>query len=159
MDNSTTKLMFSSATNEWGTPQSFFDRLDKIFGFTLDPCANASNAKCSNFFTMEENGLKQDWSGHVVFCNPPYGRSLKHWVRKCYEEGCKSDTTVVMLVPSRTDTRYYHDYIMKARKVYFVKGRIKFENPDKTKNSAPFPSLVAVFDGPDQVPVFEAMVA
>lgn len=106
-----TGVMFSSATDLWATPQSFFDELNKEFQFTLDPCATAENAKCCTFYTKEDDGLKQDWGGQIVFCNPPYGRKIKDWVRKCYEESKKPNTVVVMLIPARTDTAYFHEYI------------------------------------------------
>lgn len=138
-----TAVMFSSKTDEWSTPQEFFDKLNAEFGFTLDPCATHENAKCEKYYTKEDDGLKQDWSGETVFCNPPYGRVIKHWVKKCYEESRKENTTVVMLIPARTDTSYFHDYIYnKAKEIRFIRGRLKFGN---AKNSAPFPSIVVVF--------------
>jgi len=143
MNKNTQKVMFSSQSNEWATPQSFFDKLDSIFGpFTLDAAASSNNYKVKNHFTEADDSLSQDWSGNTVFLNPPYGRALKEWVRKAYEEGQKSATTVVMLIPARTDTKYWHDYVMKADEIRFVRGRIKFG--DET-NSAPFPSAVIVF--------------
>jgi site-specific DNA-methyltransferase (adenine-specific) len=136
-------LMFSSETDLWATPQEFFNKLNNEFNFTLDPCATPENAKCNKFFTQIENGLKQEWDGETVFCNPPYGKAIKEWVKKCYEEGKKNDTTVVMLIPSRTDTTYFHDYIYKkAKEIRFVRGRLKFGD---SKNSAPFPSMVVIF--------------
>lgn len=135
--------MFSSATDLWATPQQFFNKLNEEFGFTLVPCATSQNAKCANYFTQEIDGLKQDWGGHTVFCNPPYGRELPKWVQKAYSESRKPNTTVVMLIPARTDTTYFHEYIYhKARDIRFIKGRLKFGN---SKNSAPFPSMVVVF--------------
>ena len=151
MDISTTDLMFSSKSNEWATPQYFFDKLNGMYGpFTLDAAASTDNYKVSNHFTESDNALEKDWFGHTVFLNPPYGRGLKNWIRKGYEEGQKENTTVVMLIPSRTDTVYWHDYVMKADAICFVRGRIKFG--DQT-DSAPFPSAVVVFrkthfDGP-----------
>ncbi|WP_251861950.1 phage N-6-adenine-methyltransferase [Clostridium sp. Marseille-Q2269] len=138
-----TAIMFSSKTDLWATPQNFFDKLNKEFDFDLDPCATHENAKCSKYFTKEIDGLKQDWQGHKVFCNPPYGRAIKDWVRKCYEESLKLNTTVVMLIPARTDTKYFHEYIYnKVKEIRFIKGRLKFGD---AKNSAPFPSMVVVF--------------
>ena len=135
--------MFSSKTDLWATPQDFFDELNAEFHFTLDPCATPENAKCAKYFTAEDDGLKQDWQGHTVFCNPPYGRAIKDWVKKCHIEAQKTNTTVVMLIPARTDTAYFHDYIYhKAREVRFIRGRLKFGN---ATNSAPFPSMVVVF--------------
>lgn len=136
-------LMFSSANEVWETPKDFFEKLDKEFHFNLDPCAMPENAKCSKYFTPLDDGLKQDWGGHVVFCNPPYGRKIKDWVKKCYEESKKPNTTVVMLIPARTDTSYFHDYIYhKVREIRFIRGRLKFGD---AKNSAPFPSMVVIF--------------
>lgn len=138
-----TDIMFSSKTDLWETPQSFYDELDKEFQFTLDPCATPENAKCEMFFTKEMNGLTQNWEGNRVFCNPPYGKEIGKWVKKAYEESKKSNTTVVMLIPARTDTAYFHDYIYhKAKEIRFVKGRLKF---GQSKNAAPFPSMVVVF--------------
>jgi phage N-6-adenine-methyltransferase len=138
-----TAIMFSSETDQWATPQDFFDELNAEFHFTLDPCATRENAKCARFFTVEDDGLKQDWQGETVFCNPPYGREIGKWVKKCYEESKKPGTTVVMLIPARTDTSYFHDYIYgKAREIRFIRGRLKFGD---AKNSAPFPSMVVVF--------------
>lgn len=133
---------YSSKTNEWSTPQDFFDELDKEFNFTLDPCSTSENAKCAKYFTVEDDGLKQDWSNDVVFMNPPYGREIKHWIKKAYEEHIKG-ATVVCLIPSRTDTTYWHDYIFgKASDIRFLRGRLKFGD---SKNSAPFPSAVIIY--------------
>ena len=133
---------YSSKTNEWSTPQDFFDELDKEFNFTLDPCSTSENAKCAKYFTVEDDGLKQDWSNDVVFMNPPYGREIKHWIKKAYEESLNG-ATVVCLIPSRTDTTYWHDYIFdKAYDIRFVRGRLKFGD---SKNSAPFPSAVIIY--------------
>ena len=136
------ELMFSSKTDMWSTPQKFYDTLNNEFNFTLDPCATKDNAKCDNFFTVDDDGLKQDWSGNVVFCNPPYGRAIKNWVKKSYEESLKNNTTVVMLIPSRTDTIYFHEFIYGKAEIRFIKGRLKF---GEAKNSAPFPSIVVIY--------------
>ena len=136
------ELMFSSKTDMWSTPQKFYDKLNDEFNFTLDPCATEDNAKCDNFFTVDDDGLKQDWSGNIVFCNPPYGRVIKDWVKKSYEESLKNNTTVVMLIPSRTDTIYFHDFIYGKAEIRFIKGRLKFGD---AKNSAPFPSIVVIY--------------
>ena len=135
--------MFSSKTDLWATPQEFFNKLNEEFNFTLDPCSTHENAKCNYHFTEKENGLMQSWEGEAVFCNPPYGRELKKWVEKAYNESLKPNTTVVMLIPARTDTIYFHDFIYhKAKEIRFIKGRLKFGD---AKNSAPFPSMVVVF--------------
>ena len=138
-----TPAMFSSATDVWATPQWFFDELNEEFHFTLDPCALPSNAKCAKYYTPTDNGLLQDWGGETVFCNPPYGKVISQWMHKCSEEATKPNTTVVALVPARTDTRWFHQYIYdKAKQIRFVKGRLKFGNE---KNAAPFPSMVVIF--------------
>ena len=116
-----------------------------MFNFSLDPCCTAKNAKCDMYFTKEDDGLSKDWKGHRVFMNPPYGREINKWIQKAYEEGSKPHTTVVCLIPSRTDTKYWHNHCMKAAEIYFVKGRLKFGN---SNNAAPFPSAVVVFRGP-----------
>ena len=144
------KLMFSSERDDWCTPQSFFDELNKEFGFTLDPCATKLSAKCENFYTKKDDGLSKDWYGEVVFVNPPYGREMKKWVNKCFEESKKPNTKVVMLIPARTDTTYFHEYIYKKAEIRFIRGRVKFIKPDtstdeKDFTSAPFPSMVVVF--------------
>ena len=135
--------LFTSASDEWATPQEFFDRLNEWGLFTLDPCATPANAKCAKFFSPEMDGLAQDWGGERVFCNPPYGRAISAWVRKCANEAQKPNTIVVALLPARVDTKWFHDYIYrKARHVHFIKGRLKFGG---SKNAAPFPSMVVVF--------------
>ena len=130
---------FSSKSNEWTTPQDYFNILNKEFNFTLDPCATKENAKCKKYYTKKENGLIQDWSNENVFMNPPYGREIKNWIKKAYEESLKG-AIVVCLVPARTDTIYWHNYCSKG-KVRFIKGRLKFSG----KDPAPFPSALVVF--------------
>ena len=146
MDKKTQGIMFSSKSNDWATPQDFYNQLDAEFEFTLDPCASQSSAKCASFYTADDDGLSKDWEGHTVFMNPPYGRKIGNWIQKAYEEGEKSNTRVVALIPARTDTKYWHNYCMKATEIRFVKGRLKF-GQGNTKNSAPFPSAVVVFSG------------
>lgn len=131
---------FSSATDLWSTPQDFFNKQDAIYNFTLDVCATADNTKCARFFTETDDGLAQDWTG-VCWMNPPYGRTIGRWMHKAYESHL-TGATVVCLVPSRTDTRWWHDYAMKGQ-IEFIKGRLKFGN---AKNSAPFPSALVIFD-------------
>jgi len=142
VNNITLETMFSSKSVEMSTPLSFFNKLDEIFKFTLDPCATKNNNKCDIFFTINDNGLKQSWEGHTVFMNPPYGRAIGEWIKKAYEESTKPNTTVVCLLPARTDTKWWHDYCMRADEVHFVKGRLKFGG---CENAAPFPSAVVVF--------------
>lgn len=136
------QTLFSSRTEEWPTPQSFFAELHREFGFSLDPCATRQNAKCPNYFTKAQDELTQNWGSHIVFCNPPYGRGMAQWARKCWESA-EAGATVVLLAHARTDTRWFHDWVYnKATEIRFVKGRLKFGD---SKNSAPFPSLVAVY--------------
>ena len=135
------KVIFSSASDEWATPQDFFDKLNEEFRFTLDPCANAENHKCDKYFTKEQNGLVQDWGTERVYCNPPYGRGICEWVAKC----SRHSGLAVMLIPARTDTKWFHEYVYQKPNVElrFIKGRLKFGN---SSNSAPFPSMVIVFN-------------
>lgn len=138
------EALYSSRTDEWPTPQAFFDALDAEFGFTLDPCASPGNTKCQTYFTQEDDGLKQDWGRHRVFCNPPYGKTMREWARKCYEAS-QAGATIVLLAHSRTDTRWFHEWVYGKAEIRFVKGRLKFG--DGTQ-SAPFPSMVAIFRPP-----------
>lgn len=137
-----TELMFSSKSNEWETPQDLYEELNTEFGFTLDPCSTPENAKCEKFYTLQDDGLQQDWEGETVFCNPPYGRELPKWIKKCFEEAQKPGTKVVMLIPARTDTRAFHKYILGKSEMRFIRGRLKFNGH---KYNAPFPSMVVVF--------------
>ena len=147
MNKETQEVMFSSKSSEWETPQKLYDYLNLEHNFTLDPCATEQNAKCEKYFTSEDDGLNKSWGGERVFVNPPYGRDIKKWVKKAYEEGQKPNTVVVCLIPSRTDTKYWHQYCMKAWKIHFIKGRLKFKNKFNIGglNSAPFPSAVVIF--------------
>ena len=146
---------FSSATDDWATPQQTFDWLNREYGpFDIDVCASAKNAKCENYFGLDNgtDGLRDPWRPYAdlatmdpvrCFMNPPYGRTIGAWVRKAYEEsqrGC----LVVCLLPARTDTKWFHDYCTKG-KIEFLRGRLKFGG---AKNSAPFPSMVVVFQRP-----------
>ena len=137
-----TNVHFSSATDLWATPQDFFDCYNGLYGFQLDVCASPENAKCARFFTKEDDGLAQEWTG-VCWMNPPYGRDIKHWMRKAYQSSL-AGATVVCLVPARTDTAWWHDYAVKGQ-IEFIRGRLKFGG---AVNSAPFPSAVVVFTPP-----------
>jgi len=137
--------LYSCRTDEWSTPPDFFAALDAEFHFTLDPSASRENAKCRRFFTAAEDGLTQDWGSHRVFCNPPYGPKMRQWVRKCYEAS-RQGALVVLLAHARTDTRWFHDWVYgRADEIRLIKGRLKFGDG---RQSAPFPSLVAVFRPP-----------
>jgi phage N-6-adenine-methyltransferase len=132
---------FSSKTDMWSTPQSFFTKYDEKYNFNLDVCASEDNAKCAKYFTETDNGLQQEWEG-VCWMNPPYGREIIKWMKKAYESSLNG-ATVVCLVPARTDTTWWHEYAMKGT-IEFIRGRLKFGN---SKNSAPFPSAIVVFNG------------
>lgn len=134
--------MYTSDSAEWSTPQDFFDKLDEEFYFTLDPCSTDENAKCRKHFTKEQNGLAQDWTGETVFCNPLYGREIWKWCRKCYEHAMSGRGTAVMLVPARTDTGWFHDWVYGKAELRFIRGRLHFGG---SKWNAPFPSLVAIY--------------
>lgn len=138
------EVMFSSKSGVWETPQCFFDALNDEFGFTLDACALPENAKCEKYYTPEQDGLIQPWYG-VVWCNPPYGREVTRWVRKALLSAHEG-ATVVMLLPARTDTLWFHDFIYQKPyvEVRFVRGRLKFGGAN---TNAPFPSMVCVFRG------------
>jgi site-specific DNA-methyltransferase (adenine-specific) len=157
MNKQTMNTMMSSKKMDWGTPKSFFNKLNKEFSFTLDPACNAGNALCPRFFTQAQDGLVQSWANETVYVNPPYGRAIKHWIKKAYDESTQNNATVVMLIPARTDTKYWHDYVMHSDEVRLVKGRLKFEGGNG--NSAPFPSAVVVFrPTPAQLKMFGPIV-
>ena len=131
---------YQSKEHTWETPDDIFQELDEEFHFTLDPCADHDNAKCKKYYTLQDNGLAKDWHGEVVFCNPPYGNQIQKWVKKCYWEA-KKGAVCVMLIPSRTDTKWWHEFVMSGE-VRFVRGRIKFKG---AKASAPFTSSIIIF--------------
>jgi len=138
------KGLMTSNTDEWATPQAFFDELNKEFNFTLDPCSTKENHKCNKYYTKEDDGLSKDWRNEIVFCNPPYGREIGKWVEKAFmtNQLNMGDNPIVMLLPARTDTKYFHEYIYNKAEIRFIKGRLKFGD---SKNSAPFPSMIVIF--------------
>lgn len=143
MNEQDMKTLFSSESCEWATPQDFFNKMNELYGpFDLDVCATAANAKCAKYYTKEDNALVQDWvkDGPVCWMNPPYGKTIRDWMKKAYEESQRG-ATVVCLVHARTDTKWFHDFAIKGD-LTFVKGRLKFGG---MKNSCPFPSVVVVF--------------
>jgi phage N-6-adenine-methyltransferase len=148
------KGLFTSNTDLWATPQDFFDKMNQEFKFELDVCAVIENHKCRKFITPEIDGLKQTWHeiAKVCWMNPPYGREIGKWVKKAYEESLKG-TTVVCLLPARTDTKWWHEYCMKGE-IRLVKGRLKFGD---SNNSAPFPSAVVIFGEQAQINTLKAM--
>ena len=144
------EVHFSSKSKDWETPGSVFEPLQKEFNIVLDVCASDNNRKCNSYFDKKINGLTADWklagefgklSKVACWMNPPYGREIGAWVRKAYLESLKGVTTIALL-PARTDTKWFHDYILGNSEVRFLKGRIKFVN---AKSSAPFPSMIVIF--------------
>lgn len=147
--------LLSTGKDDWETPRALFEDLDREFHFTLDPCCTHQNAKCQKHYTAEDDGLTKDWQGETVFCNPPYSKvgNQDAWIKKCYEEAQKPGTLVVALIPARTDTKRFHEYIWKkADDIRFVRGRICFELNGKpildSKGrpvGAPFPSMIVIW--------------
>ena len=133
-----TSGMMSSKTDCWETPQWLFDKYNAIYHFDLDACATADNAKCERFFSPEQDGLAQEWTG-AVWCNPPYGRQIGKWVRKAHDSNA---AVVVMLLPARTDTAWFHDFCLRGH-VTFLRGRLRFGH---STTNAPFPSMIVVFE-------------
>ena len=136
------KVHYSSDKHTWETPQDFFDKLNDAYGFTLDACAEDGTAKVSNYFTVEDDALTQDWKG-TVWCNPPYGKEQVKFINKALSESKKHESTIVLLIPARPDTKVWQDVIFpNASKICFVRGRLKFGN---AKHGAPFPCALVVF--------------
>lgn len=142
--------LFTSNTDMWSTPQTTFDALNREFHFDLDVCATPENAKCAKYFTKEQDGLSQYWGANICWMNPPYGREIGKWVRKAHDTAAYSMAPVVALLPARTDTKWFHEYIYGKGagggiEIRFIKGRLKFGD---AKNSAPFPSMIVIWRGP-----------
>lgn len=135
------KVLFSSNSDEWSTPLDVFNELNNEFDFNLDVCATTANHKCENFFTQIDDGLSKNWGGYRVYCNPPYS-NISEWVKKAYYESFKPNTLIVLLIPARTDTKYFQEYIYHRSEIRFIKGRLKFGD---SKNSAPFPSMIVIY--------------
>ena len=133
--------LFTSNTDQWETPQELFNQLDQEFNFNLDVCALPENAKCENYYSPEIDGLSQQWLGSC-WMNPPYGRQIGKWVKKAYDEHLIHGSRIVCLLPARTDTKWFHDYILGKAEIRFIKGRLKFGS---SKGSAPFPSMIVVY--------------
>ena len=139
------KVHFSSKTDDWATPQYIFDLYNSLYDFDLDAAASSKNHKVGNWYGLDHedetrrDGLSVEWDGSKVWLNPPYGRTIGEWVKKAHEHASKGNT-VVLLLPARTDTRWFHDYVM-GRQIQFIKGRLKFGD---ATNSAPFPSMIVV---------------
>lgn len=145
--------MFSSKNNKWCTPKVFFNEINLKYNFDLDPCCTQKSALCKKYFTVEQDGLKQSWKGYRVFVNPPYGREIGKWVKKCYEENINNNVFSVMLIPSRTDTRWFHNFILGKAEIVFLKGRLKFidldyqgKEKERKLSPAPFPSMLVIYN-------------
>jgi site-specific DNA-methyltransferase (adenine-specific) len=144
------EVHYSSKNKEWETPNSLYKPLEKEFNIMLDVCATEENKKCALYFNKKLNGLTSDWRivgefgklGKVAcWMNPPYGREIGAWVKKADKEKRRGVTTVALL-PARTDTKWFHDYIYNKAEIRFLKGRIRFVD---AKASAPFPSMIVIF--------------
>lgn len=136
--------LLSSQRHDWRTPRAFFDAVVREFGpFDTDAAASAENALCPHFWDEEADSLEQDWKGKKIWCNPPYGRGLRKWVEKA-STAVAGGGIVVMLIPARTDTSYFHDFIWQKPgiEVRFLRGRLHF---DDGKDPAPFPSMLVIF--------------
>ena len=140
-----TAAMMTSVRHDWATPSCVFDPLNREFGFTLDVCAHEENAKCERFFTVRDDGLSQTWTG-TCWMNPPYGKDIGAWIAKA-RRSAGAGATVVCLVPSRTDTAWWHKHVIGHAEVRFVRGRIRFVG---AKASAPFPCAILIYR-PDRI--------
>jgi len=146
--------LFSSRSEDWETPQALFALLDGIYGFKLDACASPSNAKCSTYFTKADDALKHAWAPFGrVWLNPPYGRNIGRFMEKAATEA-EDGAVVVALVPARTDTRWWHAFVVGKARVHFLKGRLRYghecvrSQSSPAPSSAPFPSALVVYDPP-----------
>jgi site-specific DNA-methyltransferase (adenine-specific) len=159
------KVMFSSASDDWATPQAFYDALDAEFGFVLDACSSTTNHKAPHFFALDHpdldrrDGLAGDWAADArthqgaVWLNPVYGRTIGDWMAKAADTA-RAGATVVCLVPARTDTRWFHDHVLaEGAEVRYVRGRLKFGS---ATTGAPFASLVIIYRGHPVVEEVEA---
>lgn len=147
-ENEKHSVHYSSNSQTWNTPKKLFDELNEHWHFTLDVACLETSALCNKFFTPEDDGLMQDWGDNVCWCNPPYD-DIKSWMLKCSKEFQKG-STVMALIPSRTDTKAFHRYIFpKCTAICFIEGRLKFADPtqrETSTNSAPFPSCLVIYD-------------
>jgi phage N-6-adenine-methyltransferase len=140
--------LFASECVDWETPAELYAVLNAEFHFDLDPCANCQNAKCARYFTENDDGLLQPWTG-IVWVNPPYGRGIAHWLDKALLSA-NAGATVVCLVPARTDTRWWHRYCMSSDEIRLLDRRLTFAGAD---NKATFPAAIVVFRPPRRTPV------
>lgn len=141
-------VLLSSKNMCWCTPQDFFDKLNEEFSFVLDVAATDKTTKCGLYYTPETDGLSQSWDrGGAVFCNPPYGREIGKWVQKAHEEAIVGGYPIVLLIPARTDTSYFHDHIYGRAEIRFLRGRLRFTDEDGNAIApAPFPSMVVIYN-------------
>ena len=137
------EVMFSSKKDDWGTPWELYNELDEEFSFDIDVCADADNAKHPVYYSKYYDAFKHEWHG-TCWMNPPYGRKIGRWVQKAYEESLTGRCRVVALLPARTDTKWFHEFIYGKAEIRFLKGRVKFQG---AKHGAPFPSMICVFGG------------
>lgn len=137
--------MFSSEKHDWETPEELFLGLHKRYNFEIDLAANERNAKLGTFFSVENDAFRHHWN-LTSWLNPPYGRQIVNWIQRAYDQSRVHASTIVVLMPARTDTMYFHDFVMKSRKIYFIKGRLTFVGAD---HPAPFPSMVVEFSPSD----------
>jgi site-specific DNA-methyltransferase (adenine-specific) len=143
--------LFMSNKDDWETPKDLYAVLNTEFNFSLDPCCSKETAKCSSYYTIEDDGLSKDWKG-TVFMNPPYGRVIMNWIKKAKEESDKG-ATVVCLVPARTDTKWWHTYCMKSAEIRLLTKRLTFEGAN---NKATFPAAIIVFRQGENKPILKA---
>lgn len=142
------KGLFSSDKDDWETPQKLFEKLNDRYHFVIDLAATSKNAKCKNYYTVEDDALSKDWSkvNGPKWLNPPYGRQLGLWVKKAYTSSIKCKDPIVLLIPARTDTSYWHEYIFYKAHIDFLRGRLKFEHNGSAGDSAPFPSAIVTYN-------------
>jgi len=138
---------FNSKKQDWITPNNIYFLLDQEFKFDIDLAADENNSKCGVFFDEKKDAMSQSWAG-IGWLNPPYGNygkhSLQKWVKKSYDESRRLDCVVVMLIPSRTNTKWWHNYAMESSEIRFLNKRLSFGG---SSNKAPFPSAIIVFSG------------
>ena len=140
----------TSNKDDWETPQAFFESLNAKYHFAIDLAASKDNTKCDRYFSVDDDSLSQDWSvdfGGAMYLNPPYGRHIGDWVKKAYETSLRVNVPIVLLIPARTDTSYWHDYIFGKASIKFIRGRLKFEQNGMAVGPAPFPSAIIVYNG------------
>ena len=142
------KGLFTSNNPAYETPKEFYNKYNSKYNFTLDACASDTNHLCDKYYTVNNSCLDKDWTGNTVWMNPPYGNEISKFIKKAYDEWKDHNVETVMLLPARTDTKWFHDYIYRKRgvKIEFIKGRLHFcTNGVPDKNGAPFPSMIVVY--------------